>query len=99
MGSDLCYKNIQLIPQWLFAANDACFFLPENGLEKIFLIFVRMRFFMLHFMQQQSMMVLLLNSIIIMNSDYLCPYTSKISVWQCEMTGNVMECEGSELKW
>ena len=25
-----CYKNIQLIPKWLFAANDACFTAPKS---------------------------------------------------------------------
>ena len=43
--------------------------------------------------------VLLLNPTLMLNSYYLCPFTIKISVWQCEMTGNVMKREGIELKW
>ena len=56
---------------------------------------------MLYFTQQRSMIpmgVLLLNPILIMNSDHFCPYTSKISVLQHEMAENVMESKGSELK-
>ena len=37
--------------------------------------------------------------ILSINSDYLCPFTSKITIWQCVMMGNVIEWEGSELKW
>ena len=71
---------------------------PKNGSKKIFLIFVKARFFMMHFTQQQSMIpvgVLLLNPISIMISDHFCPYTSTISVLQREMKGNVLE----QRKW
>ena len=36
MSSDLCYKDIKLIPQWLFAANDACFSAPKMDQRKYF---------------------------------------------------------------
>ena len=36
MSSDLCYKDIKLIPQWLFAANDACFSAPKMDQRIIF---------------------------------------------------------------
>ena len=36
MSSDLCYKNVQLIPQWLFAANDASLPAPKMDQRKYF---------------------------------------------------------------
>ena len=78
------------------------FFSSKNRSEKIFLNFGRAQFFMLHITQQQWMLrvgVLLLNPILIINSDCFCPYTSKKSVLHCEMAGSVMESEASELKW
>ena len=74
----------------------------QKWIRELFLIFGRVRFFMLHITQPQWMLlvkVLLLNPILIMNSDCFCPYTSKKSVLHCEMAGSVMESEASELKW
>ena len=93
MSSDLCYKSIQLTPQRLLAANDACFWTQKWIGENISDFFNSTIFHVVfHSVTiNDASGSVAFKPTLIMNSRYFCLFASQISVWQCKMTGNVMK--------